>query len=106
MSCKVLAGKRFLAGDDFFQCDVCNVAHESILAYPQETCSYPPSARRELQTLNVVQASEPGPVHGAASTTVVIPANTGNQYAADSRLIVGVSGILGRPVGPGDDSWV
>src|SRR6202030_1068494 len=30
----------------------------------------------------------------------------GIQYAAASRLIAAVSGILGRPVRPGDDSWV
>jgi hypothetical protein len=28
------------------------------------------------------------------------------QYAAASRLIAGASGILGRPVKPGDDGFV
>src|ERR1700733_10891444 len=31
------------------------------------------------------------------------PRRRGNQYAAASRSMTGVSGILGRPVKPGDD---
>jgi hypothetical protein len=39
-----------------------------------------------------------------ATTKVVIPAKAGIQYAAARRFIAGVSGILGRPVKPGDDT--
>jgi hypothetical protein len=38
--------------------------------------------------------------------TVVARLDRAIQYAAASRSIAGVSGILGRPVSPGDDSGV
>jgi hypothetical protein len=39
----------------------------------------------------------------AFHTTVVVRLDRTIQYAAASRLFSGVSGILGRPVKPGDD---
>jgi hypothetical protein len=39
----------------------------------------------------------------ASHTTVVVRLDRTIQYAAASRLFAGVSGILGRPVKPGDD---
>jgi hypothetical protein len=41
----------------------------------------------------------------AQSTLVVARLDRAIQYAADSRLNATASGILGRPVEPGDDSW-
>jgi hypothetical protein len=41
--------------------------------------------------------------YARAATPVVIPAKAGNQYAVASRLITSASGILDRPVKPGDD---
>src|SRR5258708_4399492 len=38
-----------------------------------------------------------------STTTVVVRLDRTIQYAAASRLFSGVSGILGRPVKPGDD---
>ena len=40
----------------------------------------------------------------ATPMEAVIPAHAGIQYAAASRFYHCVSGILGRPVEPGDDS--
>jgi hypothetical protein len=40
----------------------------------------------------------------AFHTTVVVRLDRTIQYAAASRLFSGVSGILGRPVKPGDDA--
>jgi hypothetical protein len=39
----------------------------------------------------------------ASHTTVVVRLDRTIQYAAASRLFSGVSGILDRPVKPGDD---
>jgi hypothetical protein len=42
----------------------------------------------------------------ATTKTVVARLDRAIQYAAASRLITNVSGILGRPVKPGDDSGI
>jgi hypothetical protein len=42
-------------------------------------------------------------IRGARSASHVITRRRVIQYAAASRLIVNVSGILDRPVKPGDD---
>jgi hypothetical protein len=42
----------------------------------------------------------------ATSKTVVARLDRAIQYAAASRLIADVSGILARPVAPGDDGGV
>jgi len=34
-----------------------------------------------------------------------MPAKAGIQYAGNSRSIADVSGILGRPIKPGDDAF-
>jgi hypothetical protein len=41
----------------------------------------------------------------AFHATVVVRLDRTIQYAAASRLFSGVSGILDRPVEPGDDGW-
>jgi hypothetical protein len=53
-----------------------------------------------------LRASKEEPQAAAPIKTVVARLDRAIQYAAASRFILNVSGILGRPVKPGDDGGV
>jgi hypothetical protein len=73
---------------------------------PSSVHSMPGSLQDSVdeRSLRVMGIAALHPSYGRAATPVVIPAKAGNQYAVASRLITSASGILGRPVKPGDDN--